>query len=173
MLATIVVLAVAGAVVALLLLRDGGGTLTGPESAPFSLEYPAAWEPYSAEELLAFDSPPLGVVRRDERDAIIVIRRDKPFSGNLGRFARDLREELDDRLRDFRESAARLVEVEAGNAFYYSYVRTQQGTAHIIVIVPAGDRSYVMNAVIRGDADDAARETGEIIRSFDVERDEG
>lgn len=162
---------IAAGVGAFLVLRgDGEETLTGPAGAPFSVDYPDTWSPLGTDELQAFPNPPLAVLRRDARDGIIVIQQEKPFAGDLNEFVGDLRRELDERLPDFRESAARVIKARAGNAFYYSYVRTRRGTVHLIVIVPAGSRSYVMNGVIRGNADEAAREAGKIITSFDLKR---
>jgi hypothetical protein len=39
---------------------------------------------------------------------------------------------------------------------------------HAVVIVPAGKRSYALNSVSRGGADDVAREVARIILSFKV-----
>lgn len=169
-------LAIGGAAVAvgLILFTDvlpaqGGGTLTGSASDPVRIEYPEGWRPLTAEQLIAFDNAPVAVLQHEDGKGIIVVQRQKPFAGNLQRFARDLREELDRRIADFRESSVRVIRTQAGNAFYYSYVRTRRGTVHIIIVVPAGDRSYVMNAVVSGGTDDAARDTGRIISSFDLE----
>jgi hypothetical protein len=36
------------------------------------------------------------------------------------------------------------------------------------VLVPAGDRSYAIDTVVAAGANDAARELGAIVRSFDL-----
>jgi hypothetical protein len=141
-------------------------TLSGPE--PFRVKHPETWHSFTAEELQALPGSPLAVLRRDDRKGMIVVRREKPFAAKLSAFARDLRRELSKRLPDFRPVSARLVRVEAGNSFFYSYVRERRGTVHTIVVVPAGSRSYVLNSVSHPGADDAAREIGEIITSFSL-----
>jgi cobalamin biosynthesis protein CbiG len=60
------------------------------------------------------------------------------------------------------------VQLEAGRAFSYTYARTRTGTANSAVLVPAGDRSYAIDTVVAAGANDAARELGAIVRSFDL-----
>jgi hypothetical protein len=62
---------------------------------------------------------------------------------------------------------ARVVTVEAGKAMLYSYAREERGTAHTLLVVPAGDRSYSLNAAVPAGAKDAAQEVGQILLSFD------
>jgi hypothetical protein len=49
----------------------------------------------------------------------------------------------------------------------YSYAREERGTAHTLLVVPAGDRSYSLNAAVPAGAKDAAQEVGQILLSFD------
>lgn len=148
----------------------GKGTLTRPGGEPITLEYPSDWQPLDQDQLSAFGTSPLAALRQKDGKGTVVVRREKPFSGNLKKFARDLRTALDKRIPDFKEVSARIVNVASGNAFYYSYVRTRRGTVHTIVIVPAGTRSYVLDTVTAGGADDVARELASIITSFTVEK---
>lgn len=170
---TLAIAAGAGAyaLLALDVVARGGGTLTGPEGAAFRVEYPEGWSPDSGAELAAFTDPPLAVLRHDEGRGVIVIRLEARFAGNLQEFADDLEQELDDRLPDFRPVGARVVRIAAGSAFSYSYVRELRATAHSIIIVPAGNRSYVLDTVVAGGADDVAREAGRIVDSFSLSQD--
>lgn len=158
------------AVVFLLVRGSGDGTKTlGGGVAPFSLEYPESWKTFDRTELAAFKNPPAAVLRQRNGKGILVIRVEKPFGGNLQKFAVDLREELDERIPDFREVRARVIKVRAGNAFFYSYVREKRGSVHTIVVVPAGnERSYVLSTVSQPGANDVAREIGEMITSFSL-----
>jgi hypothetical protein len=173
-LAILVVAAIAAVLVAVLTDVFGGGggkgTLTRPGGEPITLEYPSDWQPLNQDQLSAFGTAPLAALRQKDGKGTVVVRRDKPFSGNLKKFATDLRTALDKQLPDFKEVSARIVNVASGNAFYYSYVRTSRGTVHTIVIVPAGTRSYVLDTVTTGGADDVARELASIITSFTVEK---
>ena len=80
--------------------------------------------------------------------------------------------ELDRRLGkaipDFRKVAARVVRVEAGRALLYSYVRTKKATAHTLLVVPGQEVTYTVNAVVPAGAEDAARDVGQILNSFDT-----
>lgn len=174
LLAILIVAAIAAVLVAVLTDVFGGGggkgTLTRPGGEPITLEYPSDWQPLDQDQLSAFGTSPLAALRQKDGKGTVVVRREKPFSGNLQKFARDLRTALDKRIPDFKEVSARIVNVASGNAFYYSYVRTRRGTVHTIVIVPAGTRSYVLDTVTAGGADDVAREVASIITSFTVEK---
>jgi hypothetical protein len=79
---------------------------------------------------------------------------------------------LDSRLRkeisDFRKVGARVVDVEAGPALLYSYARTDAGTAHTLLVVPTATRTYTVNAAVPAGAEDAAKEVGKILFSFDI-----
>ena len=51
-----------------------------------------------------------------------------------------------------------------------SYIRKKKGTVQSVVVIPAGNRTYTLNTVSRGGANDVAREIGRMIVSFDVTR---
>jgi hypothetical protein len=68
---------------------------------------------------------------------------------------------------DFQKVGARIVEVKAGKALLYSYARRERGTAHTLLVVPAGDRSYSVNGAVPAGENDAAREMGSILLSFE------
>jgi hypothetical protein len=168
----LVVAVVALAVVVFLLLRGGGndGPKTlGGSPAPFSIVYPSTWKPFNQAELAAFNQPPVAVLRQKDGKGILVLRVEKPFGGNLQKFALDLRKELDKRLNDFREVRTRVIKTEAGNAFFYSYIRTKRGTVHTIVVIPAGNqRSYALSSVSQPGANDVARDIGRMVTSFSL-----
>ena len=59
-----------------------------------------------------------------------------------------------------------MIEIGAGKAFFFSYIRKTKGTVHTVVVVPDGKRSYVLNTVSRGGAENVARQVARIILSF-------
>ena len=111
---------------------------------------------------------PLAVLRREGGAGYIVLRREKRAPRSFAQFSSDLTRELDKRVPDFQKQSSRHRAASApGEAFFYSYIRAQRGTVHSVLVVPAGERSYVFNTVSRGGAEKVARETARIILSFD------
>lgn len=155
-------LSILAAALAGLLTNPAG--LFSPEREAFSLEYPRSWSAVDDSELSKLPSPPEAILRRSDGGGTIVIRRKGPFSGRLAPFANSLRDELRTRVPDVREVSARVVRVQAGNGFLYTYVRARRGTVHTILVVPAGDRSYTVSSTSAAGA--ASAETGRIIESF-------
>jgi hypothetical protein len=140
------------------------GPSTATLSAPgFTMSYPDGWE--------QVEPAPAGmqaVLRREDGKAFLVVREEGPLKGDIARLTKGLDRELERRFEDFTKTDARIVELEAGRAFSYTYARTREGTANSAVLVPAGDRSYAIDTVVFAGADGAAREVGAIVRSFDL-----
>jgi hypothetical protein len=151
-------------------LGDGdgsdSGTLKGSSKNGFTLSYPSSWRPLSKNELAKLPGNPLAVVRRKDGKGFIVVRREKRAPASFGAFSTQLTSALEKRVPDFQKRSSKTVKLSAGKAFLYSYVRKSRGTVHAVVIVPAGKRSYAINSVSRGGADDVAREVARIILSF-------
>ena len=151
---------------------DGGGNdtveVTGPEGADFTLAQPDGWRQLSGDELEGLAGNPVAVLRRDEGQGIVIVNAPSGPERDLDRVAKRLDEELEKALPDFRKVGARVVDVEAGPALLYSYARTRKATAHTTLVVPTDDRTYTLNAVVPAGADEAAREVGEILFSFDL-----
>lgn len=172
---TIAALAVLAALAAAFFLIKGGGgdgskagTLKGSSKDAFTLSYPDSWRPLSKGELAKLPGNPLAVVRRKDGKGFVVVRREKRAPATFGAFSAQLTQELQQRVPDFQPRSSKTVKIAAGKAFLYSYVRKRKGTVHAVVIVPAGKRSYALNAVSRGGADDVARQVAKIILSFKV-----
>jgi hypothetical protein len=140
----------------------------GPDTATvsatgFTMSYPEGWQ--------QVEPAPAGmaaVVRREDGKAFLTVREEKPLAGDPDKLVDGLDRELGERFGDFRKGSAQVVEVEAGRAISYTYARTRAGTANGVVLVPAGDRSYAIDTVVAAGANDAARELGAIVRSFDL-----
>jgi hypothetical protein len=146
--------------------KSGQLEVSGSDS--FKLNFPKRWQPLSGEELEALPGRPLAVLRRKDGEGFIVVRRENRAPTEFKAFSTDLTRALDKRVPDFQRQSARTIRVRAGNAFFYSYVRRRKGTVHTVVIVPAGTRSYAINTISPGGAEDVAREVARIILSFDV-----
>lgn len=144
----------------------GGGTLSGPPSAPFRLSYPDGWRPLGPHELAVLRPPPLAGLRRDDGAGFIVVRSKRRVQVDPASFPRELADELRGRLPDFEQVSREFVPIDAGRGFLYTYVRQRARTVHSILVVPAGSRSYVLYTVSPAGARDAVREIGTIISSF-------
>ena len=142
---------------------DAGGALAQVNAERFTMSYPEGWK---QEERV-----PAGmqaVLRRADGKAFIVVREQRPLTGDPHKLVRGLDRELERRLGDFTRTQAQVVNIEAGQAISYTYARTRVGTANGVLLVPAGDRSYVIDTIVAAGANDAARELGAILRSFDL-----
>jgi hypothetical protein len=144
------------------------GQLEVSGSDSFTLDYPDRWQPLSGEELDALPGRPLAVLRRKDGEGFVVVRRQKRAPRDFNVFSADLTRALDKRVPDFQRQSSRTIKVGAGKAFFYSYIRRRKGTVHTVVLVPAGERSYALNTISPGGAEDVAREVARIILSFDV-----
>lgn len=166
----LVLLVLAGAAAAwFLVLRDDDETVRGPESSPFAVQIPAGWESVPADELSDVPGSPVAVLRQTGGKGIVVINREPGVSQNLTGLSRELQAKLRERFPDFELASSRRVSVEAGPALYLSYARTGEGTAHTLMVVPAGDRSYAVNSVVPAGQDEVAAEVDRILASFDIQ----
>ena len=165
----VLALVVVGAVVVL----GGGGdeqeaTIKGPPGREFTLLRPDGWTEVGAEERDLIPGEPLAVMRRQNREGLVTVTAPADREQDVGAIAEELDRRLARAVPDFRKVAARVVRVEAGRALLYSYVRTKKGTAHSLLVVPGSDVTYTVNAVVPAGAEDAARDVGEILNSFDL-----
>jgi hypothetical protein len=171
--------AVAAAVIAALVFGlssllggdDGGeeaATVKGPPGEDFTLVRPDGWSEVSDDEREGLPGNPLLVMRRGEGQGLLIVNAPSGSERDLEKVSRSLDERLQNAIPDFRKASARVVEVKAGPALLYSYARAQKATAHTILVVPTDDRTYTLNGVVPAGADDAAREVGRILFSFDV-----
>lgn len=175
---TAVRVAVAAAVIAALVFGlssllggDDGeeeATVKGPPGQDFTLVRPDGWSEVSDAERAELPGNPLLVMRRGEGQGLLVVNAPSGSERDLDRVSRSLDKRLQKAIPDFRKASARVVDVKAGPALLYSYARVRRATAHTILVVPTDDRTYTLNAVVPAGADDAAREVGRILFSFEV-----
>ena len=129
---------------------------------------PDGWTELSDDEREDLPGNPLVVMRRGEGEGLLIVNAPSGTERDLDAVAESLDRRLEKALPDFRKASARVVEVEAGRALLYSYARGRKATAHTILVVPTADRTYTLDAVVPAGADEAAREVGEILFSFDT-----
>jgi hypothetical protein len=142
-------------------------TVTGPTDAPFKLDYPHSWRPLGQTQLAQLPGRPLAVLRRTDGHGTFVVARRGPVTTPLADLAKGLKGRLSKQFSDFREIGAKTVTLHGSRSLVYTFARTKTGTAQSLVVVPAGDHSFTLNAVVPPQSPDAAREVGAMIASFD------
>jgi hypothetical protein len=171
-LALVVLLAAAAVVLTATVLRgedrssSSSPTLSGPASAPFEVEYPSTWQAVGESQRLQLPGQPLAVLRRRDGAGTVVVTERPPVTTPLDELPRGLKARLSQRFPDFREVGAKVVSLGDTRALVYTFARTKTGTAQSLVVVPSGDRSFTLNAVVPPRSPEAAREVGAIIASF-------
>jgi hypothetical protein len=139
----------------------------GPAQARFHLEYPRAWRPLEESQLAQLPSRPVAVLHRTDGHGTFVVTTRPALTTPLDRVAAGLKRRLGRQFTDFREIGAKLVTLHGTRALVYTFARTKTGTAQSVVVVPAGDHSFVLNAVLPPQSPQAAREVGAMVASFD------
>ncbi len=167
-LAAAAIAALAFGLIALLGGDDDEATVTGPPGNDFTLVRPDGWRALSDEERDELPGNPLVVMRRGEGEGLLIVEAPSGTERDLDAVSKSLDKRLEKAIPDFRKASARVVEVEAGRALLYSYARARKATAHTILVVPTDDRTYTLNAAVPAGAEDAAREVGRILFSFDL-----
>jgi hypothetical protein len=143
--------------------------LVGPPGNRFRLTYPDDWRRLGGADLAALPRSTLAALQRKDGKGLVLIRREASAAGvSASRLARDLNAEFRRRLPDYRLVSARLLTTRSGRVFFYSYVRQKQGTLHVLALAPAGDHSYILDAVADPGARDVAAEVGRMIGSLSV-----
>jgi len=148
----------------------GGGTTTatGPSGNEFTLQIPDGWSEVAADKRQGLPGDPLMVLQRDDQKGLVVVNVQQGKVKNFDKQVKTLDRRLNKAIPDFKKVNARIVNVKAGKALLYSYARQERGTAHTLLVVPAGDKSYTVNGAIPAGENDAAAEMGAILLSFDV-----
>jgi hypothetical protein len=167
---------VVGLLVAAVMFFKGGndkntaGTVTGPNKAnAFKISYPNSWQPQSTAKAAAAPGHPLAIIRQKDGKGYVIIRREKGNPpANLAKLGTTLGAQLQRRIPDLKLRSSKTVKIRSGTALFTSYIRKKTGTVQSVVVVPAGNRTFTINTISRGGANDVAREIGKMIVSFDA-----
>jgi hypothetical protein len=170
--ALVVAVAVAIFIATRLLSGSGDPTSTtpvlkGPQTAPFRLQYPRTWKPLNDAQLATLPGDPAAVIRRTDGRGTFVVTVRPPVSSPLDKLPRGLKARLNSQYPDFHEIGAKITSLHGTRALIYTFTRTKTGTAQSLVVVPSGNRSFTLNAVVPARSPDSAREVGAMIASFD------
>jgi hypothetical protein len=148
---------------------SNGGTLSSSSTDnAFNISYPKSWSPLAADKVASLPGHPLAVLRRNDGQGVVVIRRESGAPpANLSQLGAQLGQQLKRRVPGLKLHTSKLVKIRSGTALYTSYI-TKQGRVQSVVVVPAGNRIFSINTVSRGGADNVAREIGKMILSFNA-----
>ena len=119
-------------------------------------------------ELALFPGSPALVLEREGNSGLFVVRKESKAAPTKQSFGDELDKEISDRVPDYKPGSVSTVKTAAGPAFYFSYARTQAGTANSIVVVPDGSSSFVLESASAADDRDAAKDVAAMIGSFGI-----
>lgn len=162
---------IAAAIVVSLFVFGGSSSHTehGPSSAPFSVKLPAHWKAVSSSQLSSANGPAIAAYERTDGTAVVLVRRGSTLPVISQQFVKTLDARFRKNLPGYAPLAARIITTKAGAVFFFSYVRRtgkKRGTVDTVVLVPAGDHSFVLDTVSNPTSTAAAKDLGSIIDSF-------
>lgn len=172
-----IVLFLLAALVSFLIARGSGddakdsasnNAVKGPKGTTYRIPVAEGWQSLKGEALAEQPGDPLTVLRRKDGKGFLVIRAEGRAPTSFATFTKELDREFKKRVPDFQRRSARTLRIKAGPAYFYSYIRKEQGTVHSVVLVPAGQRSYVLNTIAPGGEDEIAKQLGNMIVNFDA-----
>jgi hypothetical protein len=142
------------------------GRLSVSGQAPFVLHYPKGWTRLTATQLAKIANvPAAGLIAAGGR-ALLLVRPKKPLTQSLSTLSSQLTRSLSNSFTDFKLLSTGTIRTLAGPAWVYTFERSKHGLVQSEVVVSTSKVAYEIDIALRGGADRAAREIGEIVRSF-------
>lgn len=142
------------------------GTLSVPGAAPFVLHYPSDWAPLTARQLARIANPPAAGLVAEGGRVLLLVRPKSPLTGSVAQLSAQLTRSLSSRFADFKLMSTGTTTTFAGPAWVYTFERTGQGLVQSEVVISTARAAYEIDIALRGGANRAAREMGEIVHSF-------
>lgn len=156
--------ALAAVAVAVALAGCGSGGGAGPSKVSgsgYHFTLPAHWQKQS--------STPAGVIavyERSDHTALLTIRGESKRIAISRRFSQALGRQLRRRFRGYVPVAHRVLVTKAGPVLLFAYAQRRGGRLTSLLLVPAGTRSYVLDAVSNPTSKAATRDVASIFHSF-------
>ncbi len=142
------------------------GTLSVSGQAPFVLHYPRDWTPLTAAQLARIANPPAAGLVAEGGRVLLLVRPKKPLTQSLSTLSAQLTKSLSSRFADFKLLSTGTTRTLAGPAWVYTFERTGHGLVQSEVVISTGGAAYEIDIALRGGANSAARQMGEIVHSF-------
>jgi hypothetical protein len=142
------------------------GALSVSGQAPFVLHYPTGWTRLTAPQLAKITNVPAAGLIAEGGRALLLVRPKKPLTQSLSTLSSQLTRSLSASFADFKLLSTGTIRTLAGPAWVYTFERSKHGLVQSEVVVSTSKVAYEIDIVLRGGADRAAGEIGEIVRSF-------
>ncbi len=142
------------------------GTLSVSGQAPFVLHYPSDWTPLTEAQLARGDNAPAAGLVAEGGRVLLLVRPEKPLTQSISTLSAQLTSSLRRRYADFKLLSTGTTRTLAGPAWVYTFERTRHGLVQSEVVISTARAAYEMDIALRGGANRAARQMGEIVHSF-------
>jgi hypothetical protein len=142
------------------------GTLSMSGQAPFVLHYPTGWTRLTAPQLAKIANVPAAGLIAEGGRALLLVRPKKPLTQSLSTLSSQLTRSLSTSFTDFKLLSTGTIRTLAGPAWVYTFERSKHGLVQSEVVISTSKVAYEIDIALRGGADRAAAEIGEIVRSF-------
>jgi len=142
------------------------GTVSVSGAAPFVLHYPSDWTRLTATQLARITNPPAAGLVAEGGRVLLLVRPKRPLTQSVATLSAQLTISLRSRFADFRLLSTGTTTTLAGPAWVYTFERTSQGLVQSEVVISTGRAAYEIDIALRGGANRAAKEMGEIVHSF-------
>jgi hypothetical protein len=142
------------------------GTLSVPGPAPFVLHYPSDWTRLTAAQLARIAHPPAAGLVAEGGRVLLLVRGEKPLTQPISTLSAQLTKSLRGRFADFKLLSTGTTRTLAGPAWVYTFERSGLGLVQSEVVISTRDAAYEIDIALRGGANRAARQMGEIVHSF-------
>jgi hypothetical protein len=138
-------------------------------ASSYTLRYPKGWQKLTKDDIAEAQGAAVSGVKRSDGAGILFVQQGGKLEGDLKTVGDQLTKSFQKRLKDFKHVKTATVKLPAGEALSYTFVRGSSSVQNLVV-VPSGDKTYTLNSIVNGNAQDAAREVAGIIRTFDTEK---
>lgn len=142
------------------------GVLSVAGQAPFVLHYPSDWTRLTAAQLARIANPPAAGLVAEGGRVLLLVRPKKPLTQPISTLSAQLTKSLSSRFADFKLLSTGTTRTLAGPAWVYTFQRASHALVQSEVVVATPSAAYEIDIALRGGANSAARQMGEIVHSF-------
>jgi hypothetical protein len=142
------------------------GTVSVSGQTPFVLHYPSDWTQLTAAQLARIANRPAAGLVAEGGKVLLLVRPERPLTESISTLSAQLTKSLSSRFADFKLLSTGTTRTLAGPAWVYTFERTGHGLVQSEVVISTEKAAYEINIALRGGANHAARQMGEIVHSF-------
>jgi hypothetical protein len=152
-------------------LKDGATLKTGD----FSLRYPKGWKKLTEQDLTAQKGRQQGAsaiaagVSAPDGGAVLLVEQRGKLTDPLSEVPSVLTKQLEKSVKDFKFVSSTELELPAGNALSYTFIREKTGRVQNLVVVPRKNHTFTLNSVIGSEKPATAEQVADIVKTFDPE----